>query len=178
MQTWELGSGAEARAIVRATGVLPGARHDRAFRAVPRLAAALAADAGGRLQGLAVAAALTTAHLEPVGDMTSRDRALILRNLRGDRVLDADRHPEVRFDGTYDGDFAAGTLTGRLMLRGRLWPLRFDVRWRGAGNQRTAAATWQGTLADVGIEPFSALLGAIRLKDWLRIELDLPFSGR
>ena len=178
MKTWELAPGAEARAVVAATGVLPSARHDRTFRAAPRLTAALSAPDAGAIADLSVSAELDVAALAPVEPLAARDQALILRNLRGDRVLDAARHPVLRFDGSYRGDFAKGVLDGRLMVRGRLWPIRFEVTWRESGQLRHADAVWQGTLADVGIAPFSALLGAIRLKDWLRLELHLPFSGR
>lgn len=173
-----LAPGAEARAIVKATGLMPGARHDRTFAAAPRLVGALDVPAEGPLD-VPVVAELSVADLEPVGDFSAADRALILRNLRGDRVLDADRHPVLRFEGAYAGTRNAGELAGALTVRGVPHPLRFAVSARPDGPALAVDAWWQGTLGDLGIAPFSALLGAVRLKDWLRLELALRLvAGR
>lgn len=170
MSWFVLAPGAEARAIVKATGLMPGARHDRTFAAAPRLVGALEIPAEGPVD-IPVVAELSVADLEPVGDFSAADRALILRNLRGDRVLDADRHPILRFEGTFKGTRDAGELAGALTVRGVAYPLRFTVSARSDGSALAVDAWWQGTLGDLGITPFSALLGAVRLKDWLRLEL-------
>ena len=84
-------------------------------------------------------------------------------------VLDTAKHPTARFKGqalSRDGGFA---VSGDLELAGRTAPLAFDVRGEN-GNYRAeieiAPSRW-------GIAQYKALLGAIRLKDQVRIEITL-----
>ena len=35
-----------------------------------------------------------------------------------------------------------------------------------------ARGAWEGRLTDLGIKPFKALLGALKLEDWIRLRLE------
>jgi hypothetical protein len=40
-----------------------------------------------------------------------------------------------------------------------------------------ATGAWEGRLTDLGVPPFKALLGAIRLEDWIRLRLEARFTA-
>jgi hypothetical protein len=40
-----------------------------------------------------------------------------------------------------------------------------------------ATGAWEGRLTDLGIRPFKALLGAIKLEDWIAVRLDARFAA-
>ena len=160
---------------LKATGVLSAFAHDRAFVAS---APSLQLDVGeaGSLD-VPVAVALPTASLQPQpDDLKAADRALIMRNLHGKEVLHSERFPTLNFSGRYRGDWETGVLAGDLNVRGRPVPLAFRVQAHRDGDGVTATAKWEGTLTELGIKPFKALLGAIRLKDWARLRLELSFD--
>jgi hypothetical protein len=96
------------------------------------------------------------------------ERADIERNMRVD-VLGTDRHPTARFSGRALPRGDGFQVSGDLELAGRRAPVAFDVR-RQDGAYHAALdlqpSRW-------GIAPYKALLGAIRLKDAVRIELAL-----
>ena len=50
-----------------------------------------------------------------------------------------------------------------------------DVRIARDGTTLAATGTWEGRLTDLGIKPFKALMGALRLQDWVRLTLDGRF---
>ena len=39
-----------------------------------------------------------------------------------------------------------------------------------------ATGTWEGRLTELGIKPFKALLGAIKLDDWVSLRVDARFA--
>lgn len=129
----------------------------------PRLVAAVAADS------LKVLGAVK----DGVTDRSAFnfvDRALIEKSTRGD-VLDAKRHPAVRFASTsvtIDGDRAR--VAGDLTLRGTTRPIAFDAvrkdgRW-------TADVVVDQTA--YGITPFTAFLGALKVKPNVLVRVSVP----
>lgn len=104
--------------------------------------------------------------LEPSG-LSEKDKAEIVQNACGRKILDVARWPEVRYRGRRTGDRVDGTLS----LAGRDAPLGFSVRedaGRVRGRLELAPSRW-------GIAPYKALLGAIRLKD--RVVIDFDVAG-
>lgn len=101
--------------------------------------------------------------------VSDRDRTTIEQNCRRD-VLDADRHPEIRYRSSrvveVDGGF---DVEGNLALRGTQRPVA--VRLRRAGDRYLAEVPIHQP--DFGIEPFSALLGAIKVKPRVVVRLAL-----
>jgi polyisoprenoid-binding protein YceI len=107
-------------------------------------------------------------------DLTDRlsdgDRRTIEDNMRRD-VLEADRHPEIRFRSTRVVDVEGGfDVTGRLLLHGKerdvVVPLR-RVDDRHAAEVRLHQP-------DFGIRPYTALLGALKVKPEIAVRLSLP----
>lgn len=175
---WRLASESRATVEVHGGGLLPGSAHERAFSTAPALLDLRTAPPGTAEPGAArVEARLAAADLLPEGELSARDRALILRNLRGPKVLNAERHPWIHFVGDWQGDWQRGRLSGELSLAGRPAPIVFEVELApGEAGCIHARAHWTGTLRALGLEPFSALMGAVKLKDWARIRLDLHFE--
>jgi polyisoprenoid-binding protein YceI len=120
--------------------------------------------------------------IDPPTDCGPSDRAKMRDNLLGPDVLDARRFPAIPFRGRYVGTLDAGRLSGDLHLRGIPRHIAFDVvgqRTNGAaGSTLDARGTWQGRLTELGIKPFTALFGAVRLDDWIRLRLEATFSLR
>ena len=106
------------------------------------------------------------------------DHAEIEDNLRGPRVLDAARHPEVRWEGT--GALGAGAearCEGRLTVRGATLalPVRAALREEAGGVRAQGQVELRQTL--LGITPFSALLGALKVQDEVQVSWSLFWPG-
>jgi polyisoprenoid-binding protein YceI len=89
-----------------------------------------------------------------------------------DEVLHTHRHPTASFTGSVSptGSQSEGyQVTGLLRLAGKSQPLHFDVRH----DRGTYRAEFELKPSLWGISRYKALLGAIKLKDLLRIELAL-----
>jgi polyisoprenoid-binding protein YceI len=116
--------------------------------------------------------------IQPPSDIPAADRDAMRANLLGAEVLDAGRFPVVEFRGCYAGTLGAGVLSGDLVVRGAPRPIAIDVRIARDTGTFVATGQWEGRLTDLGIKPFRALLGALKLKDWIRIRLDARLAGR
>lgn len=104
--------------------------------------------------------------------LSGKDRAEIQMNLQRE-VLRVERHPQIRFrsttitrrEGEADvlGDLTLVGVTKRLRMNARLvdgtWTLKTTLRQ-----------------SDFGITPFRAMLGTLRIKDDVEIELGVPQS--
>jgi hypothetical protein len=138
----------ESRVLVdlQATGLLKAVGHDPTLTAHPQ-ATALDLEAP-------LVVRFSVAGIEVPSDLSASDGSKMLENLRSREVLDG------------------GKLAGELRVKGE--PRRFvmDVRATRDGDTLVAAGTWQGTLTELGIKPFRALLGALKLKDWIRLRVD------
>jgi polyisoprenoid-binding protein YceI len=105
--------------------------------------------------------------------LTDRDRREIAFTAR--RQLSADRHPEAvftaaRFEPTADGGIIDGTVT----LVGTAQPLRLQVTQTGPGHYRASASVRQTAF---GIRPYTAFLGALKLRDAVEVEVEVDISG-
>ena len=86
-------------------------------------------------------------------------------------VLEPRRHPEVRFESSRVVEEGAGfRVTGTLFQHGRRKELTVPVRREGA--------LWVAEVAlhqpDFGIKPFSAMLGALKVKPGVTVRLSVP----
>ena len=101
---------------------------------------------------------------------TAADRRTIEENVRKD-VLEAARHPEIAFRSTRVAAVADGfDVTGRLALHGR--EREITIPLRRAGDRYTAAVRLHQP--DFGIRPYSALLGALKVRPEVIVRLSLP----
>ena len=104
-----------------------------------------------------------------VRPLTAEDRAEIRRNVA--QVLQSAQHPEIRFvsTATQTLDGARWEIVGDLTLAGRTGRVRFpiEVETRSDGIRMHAHATI--AQSSFGIEPFSAMIGSLRVADEVEI---------
>jgi polyisoprenoid-binding protein YceI len=160
---------------VRSKGVLGALEHQPTFTATPSMQGALEIDASRPID-VAVEASVRGAELEPPVDASAFDRKQMADNLRGKQVLEVARWPSLTFRGRYTGTTEKGRLAGTLEIRGEPRAIACDVTVAADGARLRARGRWQGTLTALGIKPFKALLGALRLHDEVTIELDASFE--
>jgi polyisoprenoid-binding protein YceI len=124
-------------------------------------------DASFDAASLRVERALRDGVEVPLGDA---DRRTIEDVTRRD-VLETGKYPEVRFRSTRVVDADDGfDVSGRLMLHGKERDL--TVRLRRTASRYTADVPVHQP--DFGIQPYSALLGAMRVKPEVTVSLSLP----
>jgi hypothetical protein len=95
-------------------------------------------------------------------------RADVEKAMHGE-VLHTDKNPTARFSGKATPKGDGFTVSGDLQLAGKTAPLSFEVRNEGG----TYRSEFEIQPSQWGIAQYKALLGAIRLKDVIRIELAL-----
>jgi polyisoprenoid-binding protein YceI len=95
-------------------------------------------------------------------------RADVEKAMHGD-VLHTDKHPTSRFTGRASPKGEGFAVSGELELAGQKAPLSFDVN-RDNGTYR---ASIELVPSRWGIAQYKALLGAIRLKDVIRVDIAL-----
>ena len=106
--------------------------------------------------------------LETVGGMMS----LSDKNMEED-VLHTDRHPNLTFTSTsVSGSEPNFNVAGNMTVVGTTRPVNLSVNVNGT----TVTAKTSISQKDFGIKPFSAMMGAIKLRDDVDFELtvDLP----
>jgi polyisoprenoid-binding protein YceI len=113
--------------------------------------------------------------LEAVGGMKSlsdKDRRDIGKNI-DDKVLETGKHPTLTFESTsVSGSAPNFNAAGNMTIKGTTRPV--NVALNVNGSQVTAKTSV--SQKDFGIKPFSAMMGAIKLRDDVDFELtvDLP----
>jgi polyisoprenoid-binding protein YceI len=109
-----------------------------------------------------------------VKPLTDRDRREIAVTMR--KVLSADRYPEAVFAAAaFQPDAqGGGEISGTLTIRGQARPWR--VRVTQAGDDRYHADA-QAVQSDYGIKPYTAFLGALRVRDAVDVAVDVDLSG-
>jgi hypothetical protein len=150
---------------LRATGLLRAVGHDPTLSARPE-PATLDLDEGK------VALRFPVEHIEPQGDIGESDRQKMMDNMRSAEVLDAARFPVVELRGRYEGTVDGGELRGELVVRGQPHRLQVTLRATKQWDVIVGAGTWEGKLTDLGIKPFKALLGALKLENWIRLRVE------
>ena len=108
-----------------------------------------------------------------VKPLTDRDRREIAVTMR--KVLGAGQHPEAVFAADKfrpDAD-GGGEISGTLTLRGQARPLRLQVKQTGTGRYHAETQVIQ---SDYGIKPYTAFLGALRVRDAVDVAVELDLS--
>ncbi|NOY93167.1 MAG: YceI family protein [Deltaproteobacteria bacterium] len=106
------------------------------------------------------------------GGLSDSDKRKIEKNMAAD-VLHTKRHAEARFvatEVTPDGE--GFRVTGDLTLHGQTRPISARVDKRGDRFVTELALNQP----DFGIKPFSAMLGTLKVKPEIRVELSVPAS--
>ncbi|HET9953735.1 MAG TPA: YceI family protein [Polyangiaceae bacterium] len=130
------------------------------------------------LEGQAVRAELDLTSLAVEGPMENGvlqanaydagKRADVEKAMHGD-VLRTKQHPKAVYAGTAAPSGSGFRVQGQLELAGQQAPLAFDV----TNDNGTYRASFELKPSQFGIAQYKALLGAIRLKDVVRVELAL-----
>lgn len=168
-----LGAGeVECDVITRREGVLSPVGHDLRFRA-GRAEWALdpagcTVEAAIDARSLAVAAALHGDRDAP-GALSASDRQKIERTLH-DEVLHTARHPSVTVRARYRREGDRGTVEGEVTLRGAARP--FTAEARREGDRWVAVCTLDQTA--FGIRPFTAMMGALKVRREVTVRVSLP----
>jgi hypothetical protein len=161
---FELSPDSRVYVDLRATGLLRAVGHDPTFAAKPG-PAAIELDDGQVLVRFEVA------DIEPQGDMSASDRQKMMENLRSAEVLDARRFPVIELRGRYEGT----TEGGELVVKGQPHRVTMAVRAAGQWDVIVATGRWEGKLTELGVKPFKALLGALKLEDWIGLRMEARF---
>ena len=108
-----------------------------------------------------------------VKPLTDRDRREIAVTVR--KVLTSDRHPEAVFVAARFEPKAGegGEISGTLTIRGQGRPLRLRVSQTGADRYHVEGQVIQ---SEYGIKPYTAFLGALRVRDAIDVAVDLDLS--
>jgi hypothetical protein len=169
---------ADSRVLIdlKAAGLLGAVGHDPTLTAIPSPVSLEVPEGGGGELDVAIEVRIPVDAIEPPADMSPSDRAQMRDNLRGRDVLDAVHWPSIDFRGRFAGTLVQGRLSGTLALRGAPRPVTLDVSISRRDGELVADGDWTGTLTDLGIKPFRALLGALKLKDWIRVRLRLRWA--
>lgn len=102
------------------------------------------------------------------GALSEKDKKTIESNIAGD-VLQSARYPEIRFEGKHSVSESRATIEGTLSIAGRSRQVRIDARLED-GAWRAETTLHQ---PDFGIKPYSAMLGALKIKADVRVSLTL-----
>lgn len=104
-----------------------------------------------------------------VKPLTDRDRRDIAGNAR--KALDSQHYPDAVFrSASFTATENGGVFDGTLTLHGADRPLRLAVTRTGDGRLRARATVRQ---TEYGIKPYSAFLGALKLRDAVEIDADV-----
>jgi polyisoprenoid-binding protein YceI len=107
-----------------------------------------------------------------VKPLTDRDRREIAVTAR--KVLGADQHPEAVFAAdSFRPAAGGGEIGGTFTLRGQARPLRLQVKQTGTDRYHAEAQVIQ---SDYGIKPYTAFLGALRVRDAIDVAVEVDLS--
>ena len=105
--------------------------------------------------------------------LTDRDRREIAHTAR--RVLASDRHTEAVYTATgFEPKDGGGVIEGTFTLMGTSHPLRLEVT--ETGPERYGATTTVVQSA-YGIRPYTAFLGALKVRDAVDVEVEVDMSA-
>ena len=123
-----------------------------------------------RPESLSVVGAMRRGVLD-TGVLSDGDRREIGVNIR-EKVLHTDRHPTIAFSGRVARGDRTHRVVGPLTLMGVSHEIAFDVRERDGrwtGEVEIQPSRWD-------VQPFKALLGAIKLQDRVIVRFDFPVT--
>ena len=104
------------------------------------------------------------------------DKRKIKKSMDSEEVLNVKKYPKITFKSTKVEVKSASQnllkVTGKMSLFGRTRTISFPVTVRRKGGKLTATGAFKLRQTDYGMKPYSALLGAIKVKD----VVDVKFS--
>jgi len=168
----------DSRVLVdlRATGLLRALGHNPTLVAHPEPTTLEVAEGDAGTTMATIALQFLVSRIDLPEDISREDRDKMRENMAGDEVLDAARFPAVEVSAQWRGTMESGRLDVDATVRGRTHALGMDVVLQRASDSLVARGTWEGRLTDLGIKPFRALMGALKLEDWVRLRLEARLS--
>ena len=129
-----------------------------------------AADLDVRIDMGALVVRDGTGGIKPLSDRDRREIAVTAR-----KVLASDRHPEAVFAaaGFESAAGGGGEISGTLTIRGQERPVKVRVTQTGDDRYHAEAQVVQ---SGYGIKPYTAFLGALRVRDAVDIAVDVDLS--
>ncbi len=108
-----------------------------------------------------------------VKGLSDKDRRDIDKNIN-EKVLETGRYPELRFESTsVSGTEPNFKAAGNMTIKGTTQPVNVDLHVNGT----TVTAKTTISQKDFGIKPFSAMMGAIKLRDDVDFELTVSLAS-
>lgn len=110
---------------------------------------------------------------------SEKDKAEVQKTMLGDKVLNVEKYPEIRFTSTRvasakkTNDGWELTLEGKLALHGVEKTARFPLRVRLDGDTLRAQGEVSLLQTDYGITPVKVGGGAVKVKDKLKLRFDI-----
>jgi hypothetical protein len=95
-------------------------------------------------------------------------------NMLGPRLLDAVNHPRISIRSVaITGDFPDLQITSRVKVLDRWFELTFPVRVEISGDRLRAVGERQVTHGELGLEPYSVMLGALSVQDDMKLKYSI-----
>lgn len=119
---------------------------------------------------------------EPFAKLSEKDRGKIRKSMLGRKQLDAENHPKIRAELTEirpedaGGDRGGYVGTLSLTVKGKTASREIEFEWNAdtesateTGDPRRIEVTTAFDFTEFGIEPYSAMLGSIRVADTFHV---------
>jgi polyisoprenoid-binding protein YceI len=107
--------------------------------------------------------------------LSDKDKADIKKNIN-EKILQTSKHREITFKSSETSGSAPNVkVKGNLTLVGNTQPITLDVKVDESSGRVSGKITFQQS--SFGIKPFSAMLGALKIKDSVEIEFDVEIPS-
>ena len=113
-------------------------------------------------------------------NLNEADRQGTRGNMLGAALLDAARFPALRLTSlAIEGDYPGFSVTARVSIAGRQRDIVVPTSLEVGGDTLTASGSFVVTHAELGLTPFSAVLGALRVREdiWISYRLSARRVG-
>ena len=108
-----------------------------------------------------------TGGVKPLSD---KDRVEIAKNI--EKTLDTKKHPQITFQSTkVTGSASQLSIEGNLTIAGRTQPATIAATASDGGSQTEVTGKATVVQSAFGIKPYSAMLGALKVRDDIEIEI-------
>jgi polyisoprenoid-binding protein YceI len=108
-------------------------------------------------------------------DVPDSARAGTRHNMLGEALLDAAQFPDITLEALALAAHGPGELTARVQstVRGQAYSFDVPVHYQLAGDTLTVSAEFALRQSELGLTPFSALLGALQVQDEMHVSVQL-----
>lgn len=113
------------------------------------------------------------------GETPANDKPKIKANLSGKHQLEASKFPTISYQSTKcDGTGEKVAVSGKLSIHGVNHPVTTTMTVSADGKTFTAKGGFTATHADFGMDPFTALLGALRNDEVLTFQMNVKATAK